>query len=159
LPSEKVPAPPSPNWTFDSGIELALAPQAPGVLGALAHGLAAFEDERPEAHLGQQQAGEQAAGAGADHHRSRCRRRCRGTGDKAVGGVGRRQHVAVAAQPGQHRFLVLQFEVERVGEDDGGGFARIVAAAEDRVAGEVPGGDAEPLDDGAAQFGFAVVEG
>src|ERR1700739_2793693 len=32
-------------------IELALAPQAPGVLGALAHFLAAFEHDRPHAPL------------------------------------------------------------------------------------------------------------
>jgi hypothetical protein len=68
LPSEKVPAPPSPNCTFDSGIQFALAPQAEGVLGALAHLLAAFQYQRIEAHLGQDQAGEQAARAHADNH-------------------------------------------------------------------------------------------
>ena len=48
------------------GVEHAPAPQPPGVLGAFAHHLAAVEDDRPEAHLREDQADEQAAGAGAD---------------------------------------------------------------------------------------------
>ena len=74
-------------------IEHAAAPQAPGVLGALAHRAAALEHDRAEAHLRQQQRGEEAAGAEADDHRPR-----RGAGgevgrrpgDEAVAGVGRR---------------------------------------------------------------------
>ena len=52
-------------------VEHALAPQAPGVLGALAHCLAALQDDRPEAHLRQHQAGEEAARPEADDHRPR----------------------------------------------------------------------------------------
>jgi hypothetical protein len=54
LPSEKVPAPPSPNWTFDR-VEHALAPQPEGIHGALAHRLAALEDQRTKPHLRQHQ--------------------------------------------------------------------------------------------------------
>ena len=55
-------------------IEHRLAPEAPGVLGALAHHLAALQDDRTEPHLRQHQGGEQAARPGADHHRPRARR-------------------------------------------------------------------------------------
>ena len=80
LPSENVPAPPSPNCTFDSGSSTPLAPEAPGVLGALAHHLAALEDERPEAHLRQDQRGEQAARAEADDDRPRPAARAKSAG-------------------------------------------------------------------------------
>jgi hypothetical protein len=44
------------------GIQHAAAPQAPGVLGALAHLLAALQHDGPQPHLRQQQRGEDAAG-------------------------------------------------------------------------------------------------
>ena len=50
------------------GRQLALAPQAPGVLGALAHGLAALQHDGLEAHLGQHEACKHAAGAKAHDH-------------------------------------------------------------------------------------------
>ena len=54
-------------------IELVLAPQAPGVSGALAHGLATFQNDGPKTHLRQHQSGKDAAGAEADDHRAyRC---------------------------------------------------------------------------------------
>ena len=53
------------------GIEDAAPPQAPGVARALAHRAAALEDERAKPHLRQQQRGEDAAGAEADHDRAR----------------------------------------------------------------------------------------
>jgi len=46
------------------------APQAPGVLGALAHRLAALQHDGFEAHLRQSQRGEQAAGTQTHHHRA-----------------------------------------------------------------------------------------
>ena len=52
------------------GVEGALAPQAPGVLGALAHRLAALQHDGLEAHFGQRERGEQAARAQAHHHRA-----------------------------------------------------------------------------------------
>jgi hypothetical protein len=71
------------------GVEGVLAPQAPGVLGALAHGLAALEHDGPEAHLGQHQRGEDAAGAEADDHRA-VAEALRGLADEVVSmsGVG-----------------------------------------------------------------------
>ena len=74
------------------GVEHALAPQAPGVLGALAHRLAALQHDRPQAHLRQHQRGEDAAGAEADDHRARPRRGEKSAGacaDEAVARVGR----------------------------------------------------------------------
>ena len=58
-------------------VQHALAPEAERVLGALAHDLAALEDDRAEAHLRQDQAGEQAARPDADD-------------DRTVGKTGRR---------------------------------------------------------------------
>jgi hypothetical protein len=52
-------------------VQHAAAPQAPGVLGALAHRLAALQHDRPQAHLRQHQRGEDAAGPEADDHRAR----------------------------------------------------------------------------------------
>src|SRR6185369_10058381 len=52
-------------------IEVPFAPEAEGVDGALADLLAALEDDRPEARLGQEKAGEETAGAGADDDRPR----------------------------------------------------------------------------------------
>src|SRR5206468_6881631 len=50
------------------GVEGPPAPEPEGVDRALADLLAALEDDRPEAHLRQQQGGEEAAGPDADHH-------------------------------------------------------------------------------------------
>ena len=52
------------------GVEHMLAPQAPGVLGALAHCFAALQHDRLEAHLRQHQRRKNAAGAKAHHHRA-----------------------------------------------------------------------------------------
>ena len=51
-------------------VELVAAPQLPGVLRAFAHGLATFENDRSEAHLRQQQRGEDAGRAEADDDRA-----------------------------------------------------------------------------------------
>ncbi len=45
-------------------------PQAPGVLGTLAHHLATLQDDGAKTRLRQDQAREQPAGAGADHQRA-----------------------------------------------------------------------------------------
>ena len=79
-------------------VEHGTAPQAPGVLGALAHDLAAFQDDRAKPHLRQHQSRKQAAGAGADHHRPH-RRSCRCAGDEAVAHVGRTREIAVLGEP------------------------------------------------------------
>jgi hypothetical protein len=140
-------------------VELALAPQAPGVLGAFAHRLAALQDQRPKAHLRQQQAGEEAAGPGADHHGTRLRRRRWRAGDETVGSVRRRADVGVVGEPCQHGRFVAQGDVERIGEEYGGAFAGVVTTAKHAVAEQFVGGDPQPLHDGRAQVGIAMVEG
>src|SRR3954470_15910266 len=47
-------------------VEHALAPQPPSVLGPLAHDLAAFDDDRAEPHLREDERGKQAARPSAD---------------------------------------------------------------------------------------------
>src|SRR6185369_9623431 len=98
-------------------VQLALAPQAPGVLGPLAHGLAAFEDDRAKAHLGQDQTGKQAAGAGTDDDRPRLEVG-RGPGDELVAGVRRRLDVGIARTAAEHGGLVANLDVERVDQRD-----------------------------------------
>ena len=138
-------------------VEFALAPQAPGVLGAFADDLAALEDDRAKPHLRQQQAGEQAARAGADDQRAR-----RPAGgrlrDETVGGVGRRHDVALAAQPGKRFRFVPDLDVDRVNQRDRRFLARIEAAAENRVADQFVFRDAKALADGGAEGLFGVVE-
>ena len=47
------------------GIQYAIAPQSPGVLGAFTDCFAAFQNDRPKTRLGQYQTGKQATRAGA----------------------------------------------------------------------------------------------
>ena len=54
------------------GVEHVLAPQAPGVLGALAHFGAAFQHDGLESGLGKDQCGENPARAKADYQRTLC---------------------------------------------------------------------------------------
>ncbi len=91
-------------------VQHALAPQAPGVLGALAHHLATLQDDRAQAHLGQDQAGEQAARPGPDHQRA-VLGQALGVADEAVLGVGRRLHMALALEARQHLGLVAHGHV------------------------------------------------
>ena len=51
------------------GLQHMLAPQAPGVFGALAHAAPAFDDDGLQAHLRQHQGGKHAARPKANHHR------------------------------------------------------------------------------------------
>ena len=121
-----------------------VAPQAPGVLGPLAHRLAAFEDDRFEAHLGEDQPGKQAAGPGADDDGAGLQSgRC--LGDVFVTGVGARTDVAVISQIFEQRRLVANIEVERVDQRDRRFFARIVAALENREIDQLAISDAESL--------------
>ena len=88
------------------GRELLAAPQSPGVLRALAHGPAAFEHDGAQAHLGQAQRGEHAAGAEAHHHRPVLQRGRRRHGH-VPRHVGSGLHVRMRGKAGQHRGLVL----------------------------------------------------
>ena len=116
------------------GHQHAAAPQAPGVLGAFAHHLAAVEDDRAVAHLGEDQRGEDAAGAGADDDRALpggggC------VGDGAVARVGRRaegarQDLVARGLPQQGGF-VGDLDVHGIDQEDVGPLARIPGAAGD----------------------------
>ena len=120
-------------------VEHGTAPQAPGVLGALAHDLAALQDDRAKPHLRQHQAGKQAARAGADHHRPRGRSRRR-AGHEAVVHVGGAREVAVLGEPLEQRRFVRDLDVQRVGQRDRRPLARIGGAAEHGKADEIRAG-------------------
>ena len=108
-------------------VEHAAAPQAPGVLGALAHHLAAFEDDRPKTHLRQDQGGEQAARAGADDDGAFGWGG--GVDGEAVARVGGRADGRDAAA--QERGFVADLDVDGVDEADRGAAAGVVASAGD----------------------------
>ncbi len=137
------------------GVELAFAPQAPGVLGAFAHFLAALQDDRAEAHLRQQQPGEDAAGAGADDDRALAqslRRLCH----DVVAHVrcdGDMRDVFL-----QQRRFVLYLHVHGIGQHDGVAFARIVTAPEDGEAEQVGSADAQPLEYRGLEIVCGMVE-
>ena len=126
------------------GIERAPAPQAPGILGPLAHDLAAVEDDRPQPHLRQDQTGEQAAGSRADHHRPRPAPAPGRGGDEFVVGVGRRPHMRVVGEAGQHGGLVLERRVHRIDHGDRRLLAGVIAPSGDGEGQDVGGGDEEP---------------
>ena len=141
------------------GVQHVLAPQAPGVLGALAHLLAALEHDRPQAHLREDQRGEDAARAEADHERAPVLRPVnRGVGDEVIARVGRRPDMRLAGELREHDRLIAQFAIDRVGQHDRALLARVVAALEDRERGQVGIGHAEPPDDRRPQRIFAVIE-
>ncbi|MNC20081.1 hypothetical protein D3C75_680240 [compost metagenome] len=141
------------------GVEHALAPQAPGVLGALAHFLAALEDDRLEAHLCQQQAGEDAARAEADHDRALLQIG-RGLADELVGDVWRRADVAIVGELAEQFGFVAGFKVDGVDEQQFAVLlARIVAALEQVEAEQLLVADAQALDDGFTQGFVGMVQG
>ena len=111
------------------GIEHASAPEAPGVFRSLAHDLAALQQDRGEAHLGEDQGGEQAAWAGADDDWAKGGAlRC--VAEVAVGHVRRRADVLVGLETGEDGGLVAHVEVEGVDELDRRALACVPAAAE-----------------------------
>ncbi len=134
------------------GVEDAAAPEAPGVAGALADELAAFEDERAEPHLGEGEGGHQATGAGADDDRARRGRR--GVDGRAVARVlgGADARVVDGG-------FVAQLHVDGVDQVDRGAAAGVIAAAGDGQAEQVLGGMARRVSTRLAQGVGRVVEG
>ena len=143
------------------GREHLLAPQAPGVLGALAHLLATLQHDGLESHLRQRQRGQHAAGAEADHHRA-LREVCRGVCGGVPAHVRRGLDVGVAG-------VLLQ----QSGHGAGGVIgqrhiddehllqlllARIEAALVHVHLGQIGGGDAQGVGHGLAQVGIAAVQ-
>ncbi|MNL01081.1 hypothetical protein D3C87_1215360 [compost metagenome] len=139
------------------GVQDALAPQAPGVFGAFAHGLAAFQDDGLEAHLRQDQSGEQATGAGADDDGA-LGEAGGGLGDEFVFGVRRRLDVAVVVEALEQRCFILNVDIQRVGQQDIVFLARVVAAQEDGEAVQVAGRNAQFLENRGGQFLGRVVQ-
>jgi hypothetical protein len=135
------------------GVEHALAPQAPGVAGALAHGLAALEHDGLEAHLREHQRREDAAGAEADDHRPA--RAFGRVGRRRVAHVGRGLDVRVARMLGEQcgfELRVGQLHVADVDREQVH-LACIEAALEDGVGGDRFERDVEgPGDQGDERF-------
>jgi len=141
------------------GVEHAFAPQAPGVLGALAHFLAALEDDRLEAHLGQQQAGKDTAGAEANHDRTFFQVG-RGMADELVGDVGCHADVVIVGELAEQLGFVAGFQVDGVDEQQLAVLlARIVAALEQIEAEQLLVADAQALDNGITQGFVGMVQG
>ncbi len=109
-------------------VQHAAPPEPPGIAGSFPHRAAAFENDRPEAALRQDQGRHQAARAGADHDWA--------CGDLAVRAshglvtrVGRRADRAVPFRPAQKGRLIAHFSVQRVNQQDRRPAACVVAAA------------------------------
>ncbi len=139
-------------------VQLAPAPQAPGVIGALANHLAALQKDRAKAHLRQDQSREQAAGAGSDHDRP-WDLRGRRLRHEAVAQVGRNREIAVALASRQDRGFVPDVDIERVDQHDRRPFARVDGAAENGIAAQVLRCDPQPLQHGGCEIRVRMVEG
>jgi hypothetical protein len=133
------------------GVEDPVAPEVPGVAGALANRPAPLEDERAEAHLRQAQGGEKATGAGADDDGAPGRRGA--VLGEAIPRVGGRANAWVA-----NGGFVSQGDVDGVDQGDRGTAAGVVAAAGDRQGQQVAGRNSEAGQHRVAQGVGAVVE-
>ncbi len=109
-----------------------LPPQRPGVLGAAAHVAAAFQHDGPEAHLRQQQRGEQAAGA-ESHDDGPFLPLFRRFRDGMIGGIRRNADLPVAGQAPQHGGFVAHRDIDDADEQDAAVLLAGVVAALDRV--------------------------
>ena len=89
LPSENVPAPPSPNWMFVCGVERAAGARTRPRRQALVHVAAALQHERPQPGARQVERAEQPRRPRAHHHRARLAAAvgpaARGTRERLVG--------------------------------------------------------------------------
>ena len=139
-------------------VEGAFSPEPEGVGGALPHASAPFEEDRPEPRLGQDQAGEQAAGPGADHHRP-VLQGGRGVCDKAVARVGRGPDAGVTGHAREDFGLPRSLHVQGVDEGDAVSLPGVDAAPEDGVAGQLMAGDGQLFENGVPDPAFGVVDG
>jgi len=146
-------------------VKHALAPQAPGVLGALTHFLAALQHDGTQAHLSQDQGGEDAAGAEAHHHRTQvigCTEIGGRVAHKLVRRVRRRANVRVTGHALEHMGFQLgrgQLAIDRVDQHDGRLLARVVAALEHGEIQELGILDAQSGHHGRTQLVLGVVQG
>ena len=139
-------------------VQFGAAPQAPGILGALAHHLAAIEDDGPEAHLRQDQPGEQAARSRADHHGAQAAPAARRRHREAVCHVRGGAQVLVVREAREHRRFVGQLDIDGIDQLDRIASAGVVAAAIEAVALELGGLDAQPPGDRLGQGLGCMVE-
>ena len=137
------------------------SPESEGIDGAAAHDAAALEQDRPQSHLRQHQAGQQSARAGTDHHRPRCREPVlRGQvwrGREAVACVGG-AHRRAAGVAGEHRSLVAKGDIDAVDQADGAALAGVVAAPDDREGQQLGRRQPEPGEDGRLERVRRMVE-
>ena len=103
-------------------------PQPPGVLGPLAHRLAALENNRPQTHLRQHQRGQQATRPRANHHRARPAIIRMGHHRRLVTGIGRGPHLPIPGTARQHRRLVCHHHINGINQQDRIFLAGIIAA-------------------------------
>ena len=112
-------------------VELVFAPQLPGVLGAFAHGLAAFEDDRAKPHLREDQRGENAGRPETDDQwaESKCFRRA---GHEMVGHVRRLGDARIVGKARQQCGFGVgascHFKIDTVDEGERLLLARVMAA-------------------------------
>ncbi|MFM2256606.1 MAG: hypothetical protein RIQ28_453, partial [Pseudomonadota bacterium] len=107
------------------------------ILGPLAHCFAAFNDDRVEAHLREDQGGEQTARPCADNHRPFAVPALRGHDREFVGSVWGGLHILVVGKACQYFGLVRHHAIDDIGQQDRVLFAGIIAPAENLEAGEV----------------------
>jgi hypothetical protein len=142
LPSEKVPAPPSPNCTFDSGSSTFLrhSPQVSCVRSRTA--LPRSRTIGRKAALREKQRGKEAGRAEADDDRPHRQRRRR-LADEVIAHVGRRLQLPVAGKLREHCRFVGQRDVDAVDEGRRTRLARVATAPEDAEFDDVGRCDAE----------------
>ena len=139
-------------------IQHMLAPQAPGVLGALAHRLAALQHDGAKSHLRKHQRRQDAARPHADDDRA-LRQAGRCAGNEAVVHVGCGVYVRNALEARQHGGFIRQLDVERIDQEDVRALACVVAALEYRTGQQFAGRDAQPLEHGGTQRLVRGIEG
>ena len=123
--------PPLAKLGIGFGIESPGAlPEAEGVSGALADGLAALQQQGAEPHLGQEQGGKVTTGTSPHHHRTL--KTPRGDGHRLVGGVGARPQMGIAGEALEQACLSSgiqgQLEIQAVNQRNRLGLAGVDAA-------------------------------
>ena len=142
-------------------VQLLLAPQAPGVFGALAHRFATLQHDGFEAHLRQTQRGKHAARPKTHHHRAfplvlaKVGRRVAG---RVPGHVRGGLNVRVLVKLLQHSRFVLCMAQRDVDDEHGQqlGLARVKAALEHVQRSDVADVNVQGLGGQLPQSGFGV---
>jgi hypothetical protein len=127
-------------------VEHAFAPQAPGIFRALAHHLAALQDDGAKAHLRQQQAREDTARARPDHQRALKIGLVRRVGDEFIIHVGHGLDVGIARETLQQAGFILHRHIQRVDAGDRLLVARVVGALEDPEIAQLRRRQFQPLE-------------